>query len=159
MIEIKHRGSGRAFLSLEAESLVSCNLAGEYLIHADFRGADLRAAMLGFANLSGADLSGADLRDANFRGANLTEVDLTDAELRGANLAGATMSLTVLAACRNLHEARGLELIRHPGPSLLDEQTIHSSLPGLPDNFLRGVGYTRSEIVMMRRDHSRRLEP
>jgi hypothetical protein len=151
MIEIRHRQSGRVFLHLEAESLARANLVGEYLIHADLQGADLSLAQMAFANLSGANLAGADLRGANLRGANLTEADMTGADFGGANLTGATFSLTILSACRNLHQAVGLSHMLHPSPSELDSETLRVSAAHLPDNFLRGAGYTRSEINDLRR--------
>ena len=153
MIDINHRASGRPLLSVDGETLERANLAGQYLIHADLRGADLKSALLLFANLSGADLRSADLTDANLRGANLTEVDLSGADLAGVNLTGATMSLTILSGCRNLHKAVGLEEVVHPGPSELDSATLTDSAAHLPDSFLRGVGYTRSEITFLRRNY------
>lgn len=153
MIEIRHRQSNRVFLELDAERLSGANLMGEYLIHADLQGADLRDAKLAYANLSGADLKGADLTGANLRGANLTEVDMTGVDFRGANLTGATFSLTILSACRNLHRAVGLTHMLHPSPSEIDEATLQVSVAFLPDNFLRGAGYTRSEINYFRRQY------
>ena len=153
MIDINHRASGRPVLSVDAETLQRANLAGQYLIHVDLRGADLDSALLLYANLSGADLRSARLTGANLRGANLTEVDLSGADLAGVNLTGATMSLTILSGCRNLHKAIGLETVIHPGPSELDSATLADSAAHLPDTFLKGVGYTRSEIVMLRRSY------
>lgn len=151
MVEIRHKESGRVFLQVEGETLERANLMGEYLIHADLRDANLASAQMAFANLSLANLTGADLRGANLRGANLTEVDLTRADLTGANLAGATMSLTVFANCPSLRFAEGLAMVRHPGPSTIDESTLRDNVAYLPDNFLRGAGYTRSEILYLRR--------
>ncbi len=155
MIELRHRESRRVLFQIEGETLERVNLAGEYLIHVDFSGANLTAASLLFANLSGADMANADLRNANLRGANLTEANLTGVDFAGVNLTGATLSLTVLSDCRNLHKAVGLANIHHRGPSELDEKTLRASVPHLPDAFLRGVGYTRSEIVDMRRRYVR----
>jgi uncharacterized protein YjbI with pentapeptide repeats len=154
MIEIRHNKSGRVFLQVEAETLENANLMGEYLIHADLANANLTAAKMSFANLSLATLAGASLRGANLRGANLTEADLSGTDLTGVNLTGATFSLTVLSNCQNLHKAVGLTEVQHPGPSSLDEATLRASVAHLPDVFLRGAGYTRSEI-----NHFRRLYP
>jgi len=151
MVEIKHRRSGRVVLTVDTETLAGANLAGEYLIHADLTRADLASAQLPFANLSGADLSHADLSGANLRGANLVEADLTGAELNGVNLTDATVSLTDFSECRNLHRAVGLESLKHHSPSTLDEPTLRTVFHHLPDSFLRGLGYTRSEIADMRR--------
>jgi uncharacterized protein YjbI with pentapeptide repeats len=151
MIEIRHNKSGRVFLQLEADTLENANLMGEYLIHADLSNTNLSSAKMVFANLSLANLTGSDLRGANLRGANLTEADLSGSDLTGVNLTGATFSLTVLSNCRNLHKAVGLAEVIHPGPSSLDEATLRASVAHLPDAFLRGAGYTRSEINFFRR--------
>jgi uncharacterized protein YjbI with pentapeptide repeats len=151
MIEIRHRQSGRVFLEVEAETLAHANLMGEYLIHADLQDADLSSAQLAYANLSMANLAGANLMDANLRGANLTEADLSNVDFAGVNLTGATMSLTVLAKCRNLHHAKGLTEVNHPGPSMFDEDTLRTSISYLPNAFLRGAGYTWSEIAYLRK--------
>ena len=69
------------------------------------------------------------------------------------DLTGATLSLTQFTDCRNLHEAIGLDAVRHAGPSELDRRTLRASAARLPYGFLRGVGYTRSEIVAMLHDY------
>jgi uncharacterized protein YjbI with pentapeptide repeats len=157
MVDILHRASRRSMLQVEAESLAGANLAGEYLIHADFHGLNLTGILLPFANLSGADLSRANLTRANLRGANLTEVDLSGADLSGAILSGATLSLTVLHDCINLHKAVGLDSIHHRGPSEIDSKTLAASAARLPYIFLRGAGFTRSEIVDMQRQFPDRI--
>ena len=150
MIEIRHKQSGRVFLQVEGETLAKANLMGEYLIHADLQDADLSSAQLAYANLSMANLAGANLAGANLRGANLTEADLSSVDFAGVNLTGATLSLTVFSNCRNLHQARGLDEVKHPGPSMFDEDTLRASVSYLPNGFLRGAGYTWSEIAYLR---------
>lgn len=150
MIEIRHRRSGRSFLSVDADTLERANLAGEYLIHADLAHANLRGAQLPFANLSGADMRGADLAGANLRGAVLIEADLNGADLVGAILSGATLSLTVLVGCPSLHRAVGLDQVRHQGPSMLDRVTLSAGGGVLSDSFLRGAGLTGGEIAAIR---------
>lgn len=152
MIDVHHKSRGRKLLSVDADTLSKANLAGEYLIHADFRGADLSSAALPFANLSMADLSQSNLRSANMRGANLTEADLSGADLSGVNFTGVTLSLTQFNGCVNLHEADGLDRIHHAGPSEIDTETLRASASRLPYGFLRGAGFTRSEINAMLRD-------
>ncbi len=152
MVDINHKASGRTLLTVDAESLSRANLAGQYLIHADLQGVDLSSAALPFANLSMADLSRANLSNANLRGANLTEADLSGADLNGVDLTGVTLSLTLFAGCSNLHEAVGLDLVRHAGPSEIDRRTLQASAARLPYAFLRGAGFTRSEINEMLRD-------
>jgi uncharacterized protein YjbI with pentapeptide repeats len=153
-MDINHRQSGRTMLTVDADTLEAANLAGEYLIHADLRSAVLRQAQLLFANFSGADLSHCDLTGADMRGANLTEADLTGADMANTNLTGATLSLTTLHGCRNLHLAMGLDKVVHAGPSMLDHATLAASAAGLSNEFLRGAGFTWSEIGAIRRDYS-----
>ena len=153
MVDIRHRQSGRTLASVDADTLAGANLAGAYLIHADLREADLSGAILVFADLSGADLTGASLRGAKLRGSSLIEVRLTFADLAGADLAHATVSATAFHDCRNLHAATGLGLLHHRGPSSIDEHTLEASAAHLPDNFLRGVGFTRGDIARLRRTY------
>src|SRR5258706_7624870 len=140
MVDINHKASGRTLFTVDADSLSRANLAGQYLIHANLKGADLSSAAMPFANLSMADLSRANLSNANLRGANLTEADLSGADLTGVNLTGVTLSLTHFSGCSNLHEAIGLELVRHAGPSEIDRQTLRASAARLPYSFMRGAG-------------------
>ncbi|MBI3954056.1 MAG: TIR domain-containing protein, partial [Chloroflexi bacterium] len=77
----------------------------------------------------GADLRGADLRGANLRGANL----------RGANLKEAGCGFTTFANV-DLSETKGLETVRHVGPSTVGIDTIFRSKGRLPEAFLRGCG-------------------
>lgn len=150
MTEIRHSKSGRVLMTVEADTLERANLSGAYLIHAELSGMNLAGAMLPYANLSGARLSCANLAGADLRGANLTEVDLSGADLSGANLAGATLSATDLRDCPTLQAALGLAEALHLTPSTLGEATLRATIASLPDAFLRGTGYTASEIRQYR---------
>lgn len=156
MIDIRHRQSGRVLLSVDAGTLRGANLAGQYLIHADLREMDLAGAVLVFADLCGADLTGASLRGARMRGCNLVEAHLTCADLDGADLEHASAGATVFHDCRSLHAASGLHLLHHRGPSSVDERTLVASGAHLPDNFLRGAGFTRREIARLRQTYRER---
>src|SRR5262249_40434089 len=119
----------------------STNLRGANLAGADLAGAELFFTLLIEADLRGANLAGADLTGANLTGANLA----------GAILTGATLCETVLANCRDLHQAIGLTEVRHAGPSVLDVRTLGACAHGLPDVFLQGAGCGPLEIVAIRR--------
>jgi hypothetical protein len=130
-------------------NLLEANLSGAHLSGADFssaflRKADLLGADLLITNLSGADLSMAGLRRASFLGASLRRAYLGGANVIAANffrtdLSEATLLLTVFADM-DLSEAKGLETVRHEGPSTIGIDTIYRSRGKIPEAFLRGCG-------------------
>ncbi len=140
------------------------DLSGADLRNADLRNADLSGANLSevcfyYANLGGADLRGAylraavfrqgDLRGANFTGANLSEASFVGDKLSDANFAGAYFGRTVIEAT-DLGVAKGLESVRHSGPSSIELDTIYKSQGKIPDNFLRGCCVPDNFIEYMR---------
>ena len=154
---------GGAYLrgaDLSRADLSPAYLSGAYLIHAYLSGADLSGAYLLWANFSGADLSGADLSRAYLRGADLSGADLNGAaliwaDLREANLSGADLSWADLSRVVvgwttfgnvDLSGAKGLEIVRHQGPSTIGIDTIYRSRGNIPEVFLRGAGVPDSFI-------------
>ncbi|MDQ3743944.1 MAG: toll/interleukin-1 receptor domain-containing protein [Acidobacteriota bacterium] len=124
---------------LIAANLVNVNLRETYL-----RGAEIAFSFLGRANLIGADLTDADLRYADFSGAKLINADLTYADLSHASLSGADftdarLDFTTLADT-DLSEVKGLETVRHVGPSSIGVDTLYNSAGKIPEAFLRGCG-------------------
>ena len=105
--------------ALEIPRLGGADLTGEILIQADLTRADLRAASLGGAFLGGADLSRADLHNSDFSDARV-----------GATVFGDN----------DLSTVKGLETVRHLGPSTIGIDTIYRSKGDIPDEFLRGAG-------------------
>jgi len=106
--------------------------------------ADLSAANLSHANLKGANLSGADLRwtslnGADLSGAVLSVANLSYATLSGANLSGAYCWSTTFAGV-DLSEVKGLETVRHYGPSTIGIDTLYKSGGKINEFFLRGCG-------------------
>lgn len=101
------------------------------------------------ANLVRADLGKANLFRANLTEAYLREANLTDADLRGAHFSAADLSdadfseallgWTILADV-DLSTAKGLETVRHSGPSTIGVDTIYRSKGKIPEVFLRGAG-------------------
>jgi len=136
------------FADLNAMSLAEMNLRG-----ADFRAASLRVALLqetdftagNFveADLTYSDLSGASLRGTYLAGAALNRVDLT-----GADLSGATVDHTTFADV-DLSGVKGIEEIKHGGPSTIGIDTIYRSKGRIPVNFLRGAGVPENFIEYM----------
>jgi uncharacterized protein YjbI with pentapeptide repeats len=116
---------------------------GTHLVGTDLSGADLRDAIFSWASLSWADLGGADLRDANLTGANFT-----GAHLDGTNFNNARLERTTFGD-NDLSEAKGLETVRHEGPSTIGIDTIYRSQGKIPLAFLRGAGVPENFIEYM----------
>jgi hypothetical protein len=135
----------------------------------DLTGADLRGAYLRRARLTEAQIRRADLRMANLRRAVLTKADLRGADLRGANLIGTGLIQANLrrAVLENsdftnvftgdtgfgnvdLSTVKGLETVKHFGPSSIGVDTIYKSKGNIPEVFLRGAGVPKDFIVYMR---------
>jgi hypothetical protein len=149
---------------LSLANLMEANLMEAKLVGADLSGADLSGADLSGADLSGANLSGADLSSAELCSANLSSASLIDANLIDANLMSANFSDTKLIGA-NLEEAevgfttfghldlrtvKGLETIKHWGPSTIGIDTIYRSDGNIPEAFLRGAGIDDTFIEYMR---------
>jgi uncharacterized protein YjbI with pentapeptide repeats len=124
---------------------------------ADLRGADLRRAYLRSAFLREANLRGADLSGANFRCSNLFKADLSNTDLTGADLTAANLNYTDLTNARfgwttlnridfSAAEVKGLESIRHSGPSSIDVETLYRSKGNIPPTFLHGCGVPETLI-------------
>jgi len=135
-------GYGRA-------DLRGADLAGVNFVGADLGWADLREANLTGAQLRGALLAGADLRGAGLRVADLRAAYLAGADLSGADLEMATAMNTAFDD-NDLSEVKGLETIRHLGPSTIGIDTIYKSKGNIPEVFLRGCGVPEDFIVYMK---------
>ena len=139
-------------------------LEGADLREADLPRADLRRAYLRQANLYGANLAGAQAGEAILAGANLYRAELKGADLRGAdlhatNLDGADLSGTDVTNAQlvdttfgnnDLSTIKGLETVRHLGPSTIGIDTIYKSKGNIPEVFLRGAGVPEDFITYMR---------
>lgn len=134
--------------------LIDAPLRGAYLRGADLSGADLHEATLRETNLHGTDLSGVDLGGAYLSGANLREANLCDAylceaylgnadfsraDLRSADFTGTFFAHTTFAD-NDLSEVKGLDAVRHLGPSSIGVDTLYKSAGKIPEEFLRGCG-------------------
>lgn len=134
---------------LNGAHLVEANLSEVQLGGAHLGGAHLSRANLSRANLSRADLSRAHLSRANLSRANLSQVDLREAHLVEANLSGANLGEANLegSVCQqsvfgdvDLSSVRGLEAVKHKGPSTVGTDTLYKSQGKIPNVFLRGCG-------------------
>jgi uncharacterized protein YjbI with pentapeptide repeats len=122
-------------------NLTEADLTAAKLREADFREADLTGVKLNGAILSRANLSGAQLAMADFSAATFDNT-----HLRGADFSRAKFSRTVLAGV-DLSDVRGLDSVRHVGPSTLGTDTLFRSKGNIPETFLRGCGVPDSVIV------------
>jgi hypothetical protein len=139
---------------LAGADLAGANLSQAHLTRADLRGANFSQAYLRRATLFQARFFQADLRGAHFTRTDLDGVDLSQADLRGADLSQAHLTRTDLDGVDlsqaifgwtmlgkiDLSTMRGLETIRHRGPSTIGIDTLYSSKGNIPEVFLRGVG-------------------
>ncbi len=146
-------------------NFTKANLAGANFSEADLTKAHLMEANLSDAELTRADLSEAELILADLSDANLLESRLNATLLVGANLShaylieadltGAHVSLANFTSVRlntanlsrlDLSEAKGLERVRHAGPSSISTDTFVLSKGRIPGVFLRGCGLSDWEI-------------
>jgi hypothetical protein len=148
-VQVDLRGADLSEAGLSIADLTGANLSGAELGEADLRevdliGADLRGAELGEADLREVALFSADLTFADLRGAELGGADLTFAELHGADLRGADFTEAIVWSTvfrdLDLSLVKGLETVRHHGPSTIDIATIYKSGGNIPEAFLRGCG-------------------
>src|SRR5208337_2969853 len=82
-------------------------------------------------DLEEGDLYKADLAGANLSGANLSGANLGRANLGGTDFSEAALAFTVLADV-DLSAAKGLETVRHIGPSTIGVDTIYRSQGKIP---------------------------
>lgn len=139
--------------------LSETNLRGADVRFADLHEANLFGADLDGVDLRGADLAGADLRFADLHETNLFEADLGRADLRsvdlhGTNLHRATLTNSVMGLTTfggvDLSETKGLDTVKHIGPSTIGVDTIYRSKAQIPEVFLRGAGVPDDFITYMK---------
>ena len=138
---------------LTSADLHEARLAGAILIDATLREAVLQRADLCQAALIRADLSGADLSESDLRISFMVGANLTRASLARSELESATFGSTVLVDV-DLSGAKGLEDIRHEGPSPLGTETLFLCLSEYrtPDTFLHGCGVDQRLIDVLRKE-------
>ncbi len=124
--------------------LRQADLDGRDLARIDFRGTQLWRCSLARTNLRRANLSGANFRLANLSGAclekaNLRAAALTGTDLTETDLTEASFWRTLLCNV-DLSTVKGLETVKHYGPSTLGLDTLLASGADLPIAFLQGVG-------------------
>lgn len=125
---------------LNAAYLSDADLTNAHLQRAILTGADLTHTVLTYANFRETNLKGANLSRAHFKG-----TDLSGADLSGANFEGAVINGTNFANI-DLSPVKGLNTVRHNGPSTIGIDTIIESQGKIPEIFLRGAGVPPSII-------------
>lgn len=131
-------------VNLRKADLQGANLEGVILKGVDFGTTHfgeltLREARLHGASMYGVQFDGVDLSYSDLSGASLSGADLSRANLTGANLEDAIVGGTIFGH-NDLSTIRGLETVRHYGPSIIGIDTIYRSKAKIPENFLKGAG-------------------
>ncbi len=128
---------------------IKANLSNANFLCALLNDAYLAKAKLIGTNLVGANLISADLSHTILREADLGETNLYRASVDEANFAKATVGGTNFGDV-DLSTARGLEAVKHDGPSSLGIDTIYRSKGNIPEVFLRGCGVPDTFIEFSR---------
>jgi uncharacterized protein YjbI with pentapeptide repeats len=141
-------------IDLYKADLSEADLTGATLERANLSRALLYSSKLVAANLKGANLHGAQLDHSDFSGANLAEAELVAATFTGAILTGTYFRNSLLGSTSldavDLSTARGLDTIRHAGPSSIGTDTIYLSKASISEIFLRGAGVPDGFVTYMK---------
>lgn len=121
---------------------------GRRPIGIDLSHTNLAEARLDGAILSFSDLTGANLTSASLRKAYLDQSDLTRSILTDADFTRSFMVRTSLVAV-DLSTTKGLDTVRHAGPSSIGIDTIYLSQGNISELFLRGAGVPEAFIENM----------
>ncbi|HVM59795.1 MAG TPA: toll/interleukin-1 receptor domain-containing protein [Verrucomicrobiae bacterium] len=141
----KLRGATLVCADLHSACLVGADLSEANLIHADLAGADLCCANLTEANLAHAHLDRTVLAEAKLVRTHLARATISDVLFGSADLTDAIMEFTLIAGC-NISGVRGLETVKHHGPSSIGIDTLYESEGRIPDKFLRESGIPEDVI-------------
>jgi len=155
-----------AFLSeakFNRSYLVGANLSGSFLDQVQFDETMLRGTNFGGSitapikkdeseeqgRLRWKETQGANLKGATFSRAYLEEVNFSTSYLSGTDFADCMMSGSYFINV-DLSECKGLEAVKHDGPSNIDIDTIYRSGGKIPEVFLRGAGVPEPFIANMK---------
>ena len=147
--EANLRGADLSVSDLGLSDLSRADLSGAVLEGTLLPGADLRNANLSRANLAHANLLKADLSEADLSNADLTSTDLRWTNLKGADFSRAKMERTILGDV-DLRLVKGLETVKHYGPSTIGVDVIFRSHGQIPEVFLREAGVPENFLVYAR---------
>jgi hypothetical protein len=152
------RGANLTLAELNYADVQDANLTGVKLTSANANGANFSGSNLTDAHLVGANFNGARFHNANLSGADFRHAQLRHAELLGTNLTGALLAdvdfdnaktRATIFSDIDLSAVKGLETVRHSGPSFVGVETIYRSMGKIPESFLRGCGVSDGFITHM----------
>jgi len=142
------RRSNYFFQQTRKTILHNANLGDADLRWGDFSNADLKGASLREANLFRTILRGANLRDVDFDGACLYETNLNSANLDDAKFGHSKLKSSYFLNV-DLSKSKGLNQVRHDGPSTISLDTISRSQGHIPASFFEGAGTPDSLIALI----------
>lgn len=142
-------GADLSFADLSYSYIYFANLSDVKLFYAQFRGSQLRGSQLRRAQLRNARFDGATLTRANLVMANLSGTDFSGTYLDGADFTDAELGYGSFGNT-DLSQVKGLETVKHGGPSTIGIDTIYKSRGQIPEIFLRGCGVPEDFITYMR---------
>lgn len=120
---------------LSGVDLSRCDLTGAGFYETDVISANLRNAKLMNSEFFWVDLTESDLTGVDLSYAALSEMDSLDR----ADFSHAKFSFSRLQGV-DLSKVRGLDKVRHEGPSSIDIDTVYLSKGNISEVFLRGAG-------------------
>jgi hypothetical protein len=146
----RRRESGEAIPDLIGADLRNADVRGANLSGANLIDSNIIDCNLSRVNLSGANLSGANVRRvslnaANLSGADLSAANLSDTDISAADVSQAKCWHTVFADVKLL-DVKGLDSIRHVGPSTIGIDTFVESAGKIHKEFLKGCGMPETLI-------------
>jgi uncharacterized protein YjbI with pentapeptide repeats len=136
------------FADLQYADLSSADLTKAVLQRTNLKYAKLSGSNLNNSFLTESDLSGARLDYADLRKAVLHSTNLSHTFLSYADLGGAYMYLTNLGST-DLRLVKGLDTVKHFGPSSIGIDTIYYSQGQIPKSFLHEAGVPNSFLEVM----------
>jgi hypothetical protein len=106
-------------------------------------------ARLRDANLYGSTLRGANLCEVDLDGACLYKTNLNLANLDDVNFSHSTLKSTYFLNV-DLSKSKGLNKVRHDGPSTISLDTLFRSRGNIPASFFQGAGVPDSFVALLK---------
>ncbi|MEZ4714393.1 MAG: toll/interleukin-1 receptor domain-containing protein [Caldilineaceae bacterium] len=136
------------WVNFSVTDLRRSNLGGSLLTKADLTLAVLSEANLKDAILENADISTTVLNGADLSGADLSNAKFAFVDLSDVRLDGAILNSTIFSDV-DLSRVKGLDTVKHDGPSTIGIDTIYRSGGNIPESFLRKAGVPENFIEYM----------
>jgi hypothetical protein len=145
----------------DSVNLSQANLNLARIVASKFNNTNASQANLTDAYINECGITGLSLNQAKLHGARVHNVTFIEADLREANLVGAVVSNTsfrrtafdgatlgyTILADTELDQAKGLEDVKHIGPTTIGIDTLYKSRGKIPDKFLRDAGVSEEIIT------------